>query len=100
MEKSHNALVRELHLNSEAYPSVQLKNMPDKDNPLRHVHHKCFLLKAFLNAHAGFDRDDLQNYLNLFAFSMNPPDNMLEKVEHLLTFVLNIKRTLRFRDAF
>ena len=100
MEKSHNALVRELHLNSEAYPSVQLKNMPDKDNPLRHVNHKCFLLKAFLNAHAGFDRDDLQNYLNLFAFSMNPPDNMLEKVEHLLTFVLNIERTLRFRDAF
>ena len=38
--------------------------MPDKDNPLRHVNQKCFLLKAFLNAHAGFDRDDLQNSLN------------------------------------
>lgn len=100
MEKSHNALIRNLQLVSEAYASAQLKNMPDNNNPLRHVNHRCFLLKAFLNAHTGFDRNDMQNYLNLFTFSMNPPDNVLEKVERLLTFAFNIDRTLRFCDAF
>ena len=28
-------------------------------------------LKKFLNSHSGFDREEVQNYLNLFAFIMN-----------------------------
>lgn len=44
----------------------------------------CFLLKSFLNSHSGFNRDDLQNYLNLFSFIVNAPYNKLEKVKILL----------------
>lgn len=35
------------------------------------INRNCFFLKKFLNSHSGFDREELQNYLNLFAFIMN-----------------------------
>ena len=54
--------------------------MHDKDNPLRDVNNLCYLLKKFLNSHSGFDRRDLQNYINLFSFMVNKLYNKLEKV--------------------
>ena len=47
-------------------------------NPVNRAHD---ILKKFLYTHRSFDRDDLQGYLNLFAFITNPPDDLLEKVE-------------------
>lgn len=44
----------------------------------------------FLNAHSGFSRDDLQNYLNLYSFVINPPSDHLEKVEKSLKWFLKI----------
>ena len=41
----------------------------------------------FLNAHSGFSRDDLQNYLNLYSFVINPPSDHLEKVEKIIKMV-------------
>jgi hypothetical protein len=39
------------------------------------------ILKKFLNTRSSFGRDDLQGYLNLFAFVTNLPVDLLEKVE-------------------
>ncbi|MDY5056571.1 MAG: hypothetical protein SPE84_04355 [Bullifex sp.] len=64
-------LADELLLQSETYNAKLLKGVPDKDNPLMPINRKCFFLKKFLNSHSGFDREELQNYLNLFAFIMN-----------------------------
>jgi len=54
----------------------------------------------FLNAHSGFNRDDLQGYLNLYAFVINPPSDYLEKVEKLIKMVFENPKSLRYRDQF
>ena len=97
-EKSHNVLVNALNLRSIAYDSRELKGLADKDNPLDKVNRKCALLKGFLNAHSGFNREDLQGYLNLFSIMVNPPENKYEKIEKILSLSLNKPILLRYRD--
>jgi len=58
-----------------------MKGLADSENPLDPVNRIHCLLKMFLNAHSRFSRDDLQNYLNLYAFVVNPPADHLEKVK-------------------
>lgn len=99
-EKSHKALVKELKLIDESYNSKQLKKLRDKDNPLDMINNQCDLLKKFLYSHSGFDRDDLQNYLNFFCFMNSKPRNKLKKVEILLDLALTKKITLKYRDFF
>lgn len=98
MESAHAKLVRELSLNSIAYVSRDLKKLPDKDNPMNPVNRVHAILKKFLNTHSGFDRNDLQDYLNLFAFVSNPPSNLLEKVELVVKMAFQNPKSLRFRD--
>ena len=99
-EKSHRALVKILKLEDISYNTKNLKGLTDKDNPLNPINRKCDLLKKFLYTHSGFDRDDLQNYLNLFCFMVNRPSNKLDKVDTLLYLALNTKVTLKYRDLF
>lgn len=57
------------------------------------------MLKKFLRAHSGFDRDDLQDYLNFFSFiASNPDQETLEKVKILLELVFYNPKILRYRD--
>ncbi len=65
--------------------------------PLNDLHDR---LKKFLNAHSGFNRDSLQDYLNLFAFVRNPPYEMLEKVEKVVKLAFQIPKFLCYRDQF
>ena len=58
------------------------------------------ILKNFLNAHSGFDRSDLQNWLNLFAFISNPPNNFLEKVDLIVSLAFQNPKLLRYRDFY
>lgn len=99
-EKSHRKLVNELNLIDESYNSLWLKTKEDKDNPLRPINHQCDLLRQFLNTHSGFDRTDLQDYLNLYCFMNSGCKNKLEKIEELLTLALNTNITLKYRDYF
>ena len=99
-ENAHRKLVRELKLNSDSYDSRELKRMSDKTNPLNRVNRVHFLLKNFLYAHTSFNRAKLQDYLNLFAFVMNPPTDNLEKVELLLDLAFQNPKTLRYRDFY
>ena len=99
-ERSHSILVSDLNLTEKKYNSRDLIRLDDKDNPLREVNHACALLKAFLRSHSGFERDELQGYLDLFAFLMNPPAEPLEKVKVLLVSSLYIPETLRYRDYY
>ena len=50
----------------------------------------------FLNAHSGFSRDDLQNYLNLYSFVINPPSDHLEKVEKIINLVFENPKSLKY----
>lgn len=97
MEKSHGVLVSELGLTSEAYDSKELRKLDDKDNPLDSVNQVCRLLQLFLKAHSGFLRENIQDYLNLFCFIANPPENKYEKLEKLLNLALQNPKSLKYR---
>ncbi|MBP3854030.1 MAG: hypothetical protein IK990_00265, partial [Ruminiclostridium sp.] len=56
------------------------------------------LTKRFLYAHSGFDRSQIQAYLNLYSFVLNPPSDRLEKVDIILNLVFQNPKLLRFRD--
>lgn len=98
--KAHGLLIENLNLVSEAYVSAEIKELPDKDNPLNRVNQVHARLKNFLYAHNSFNRDSIDGYLNLFTFAMNPPDDHLEKVELLLNRALRTHKILRYRTFF
>lgn len=98
--KAHRLLISELHLEDESYNADEIKNLPDKDNPLDRVNKVHARLKNFLHAHNSFNRDSMQGYLNLFSFAMNPPFDHLEKVDILLNRALLTRKTLRYRDFY
>lgn len=100
MEPSHSVLVDGLELDSRRYNAKLLKGVPDGLNPLEPVNRKCFLVKEFLGSHSGFDREDIQGYLDLFSVAMNPPTDKLEKVALVLDRAMRYPKTLRFRDFY
>ena len=71
-ENTHRKLAEELSLTSICYASKDMKGLADSENPLDPVNRIHCLLKMFLNAHSGFNREDLKNYLNLYSFVINP----------------------------
>ena len=99
-ETAHRKLIKELSLKSKSFSSKELKILSDKDNPLNPVNRVHAILKNFLNAHSGFYRSDLQNWLNLFAFISNPPNDFLEKVDLIVNLAFQIPKLLRFRDFY
>ncbi len=78
----------------------ETKGLEDFEPPLDPVNHIHYLTKRFLHSHSGFDRSQIQDYLNLYSFILNPPFDMLEKVEILLNLVFQKPKLLRFRDQF
>ena len=100
MEKAHRKLVEELELKEEVYNSKLISKLDDADNPLGDVNRLCYLLKRFLNSHSGFDRNDLDGWLNLFSVMMNPPANKMEKAVFMLNRAMGNPKTLRFRDFY
>lgn len=99
-ESVHRKLVEKLSLKSQAYASKDLKKLADSENPLNPVNRIHNLLKMFLNAHSGFNREELQGYLNLYAFVINPPADHLLKVEKIVKNVFENPKSLRYRDQF
>ena len=93
-------LVRELSLKSKCYSSKEMKGLADSENPLYPINRIHNLLKMFLNAHSGFNRDELQGYLNLYSFVINEPEEHLEKVEKIINLVFENPKSLRYRDQF
>ncbi|GHU71276.1 hypothetical protein FACS1894184_17860 [Clostridia bacterium] len=67
---------------------------------MNHVNRVHAILKKFLNAHSGFDRANLQGFLNLFAFVTNPPVDLLEKVELAVEMGFQNPKLLRYRDFY
>jgi len=99
-DPGHRMLVRKLGLKNEEHDSKKIKRLPDNENPLNTVNQMHNLLQKFLRAHSGFKRDDLNDYLNIFAFIVNPPEDQLEKIKKLLELEINTRETLKYRDVF
>ena len=98
--RGHRKLVHELSLDNIEYDSKLLKGIPDEDNPLNPVNQKHNMIQKFLKAHSGFNRDELDDYLNLFVFITNPPMDKLEKIDILLNLAFQSAVSLKYRDYF
>ncbi len=81
---SNNILIKELNLKEEFYKATTPNEAKDEDNPLRKVNHHCANIRDFLDSHPGFNRDELQDYLNLYSFKYNTKGTNLEKVDKIL----------------
>jgi transposase-like protein len=99
-EQAHAKLIKVLALQSTVYASEGLKGLPDLENPLEPVNRQHALMKHFLNAHAGFLRENLQGYLDLFSYVTNPPYDLAEKVDSLINLVFHNPKSLRYRDFY
>jgi hypothetical protein len=100
LESAHGILIQGLGLTDEKYNAKLLKGIPDSLNPLNPVNRVCFLLKAFLRSHSGFDRSDIQGYLDLFHVMMNEPQDKLEKAALVLDRAMRYPKTVRFREFY
>jgi transposase-like protein len=97
-EKRHNKLVEDLELQSFVYLVNYSRNVKKEDDPLYRINELCSFLKAFFQTHKGFDRKYLQDYLNLFSFIFNPPDNPFEKVEYLIEKAFKTPGIIKYRE--
>jgi len=100
LEAAHDVLVKGLGLTDERHNAKLLKSAPDNLNPLQPINRMCFLLKAFLRAHPGFDRAEIQGYLDVFHVMMNDPQDKLEKTALVLDRAMRCPNTVRFREFY
>jgi hypothetical protein len=100
MERTHHVLVDRLDLRSDSHNSRLLKGIPDSENPLRYVNRLCFLIELFLNSHSGFDRSNIQGYLDLFSVMMNPPENKMEEAAIVLDRAMRYPKQLSYREFY
>ena len=100
MEGAHDILVAKLGLDNVVHNSKLIKQLPDKENPLRDVNRLCYQLELFLNSHSGFDRDDLDGYPDLFHVMMNDPVDKMEKAAMVLDRAMRYPKTLTFREFY
>lgn len=99
-EHSHVKLIENLNLISNVYETKKTKLLKDVDNPMNRINHMCSALRRFLDSHPGFNRDELQDYLNLFIFVMSEPKDKLEKVKILLETALKQEKSIKFREYY
>lgn len=98
LEASHNILVRRLGLDSKSYNSNAAHMM--EANPLEPIDDICRKLKGFINAHSGYNRDYLSEYIDLFVFLRSEPYDPMLKVEFVLNRVMSNPKILAYRDLY
>lgn len=97
-EPSHNELIDRLCLKSIVYKSEELKGLRDDKNPLFPINNLHSLLKRFMRSHGSYNREDLQDWLNLFYFIVNGPKDKNDKVQLFIELAVKNRKLVRFRD--
>lgn len=99
-EKAHNILIEKLNLMSTAYDPADYKDLPDDKNPLNPINQVHRILKLFMDAHGGYKREYLQDWLNLFWFISNGTEDKYDKVLLFIELAIKKRKRLRFREYF
>lgn len=98
-ERSHGILIRNLNLTSEVYSTEDTKKLDDKENPLNPINNIHALSKRFMKAHGGYDRDNLQDWMNLIWFILSKPVNRYEKIDKFISLAINSPKRVKYRNA-
>ena len=98
-ERSHSILIEKLNLRSVIYDADEIKKLPNKDNPLDPINEIHSLAKRFMRAHGGYNRDNLQDFMNLISFILNDPKDRYEKIDLFINMALSSPIRVRYRDV-
>ena len=98
-ERSHSVLIEKLNLTSIVYDAEQIKKLPDDKNPLDPINEIHSLAKRFMRAHGGYNRDNLQDFMNLISFILNDPKDRYKKIDLFINMALNEPVMVRYRDV-
>lgn len=98
-EKSHGVLIKKLYLTDKVYKTATTKKLADKNNPLYPINHIHALSKKFMREHGGYNRDDLQDRMNLLWFIFTKPNNRYHKIAKFIEMSINSPNLLRYRDT-
>ncbi len=98
-ERSHSVLIDRLHLESIVYDADEIKKLEDTDNPLDPINEIHSLAKRFMRAHGGYNRDNLQDFMNLISFILNEPKDRYEKVDFFINMALSTPSLVRYRGV-
>ena len=100
-ENSHKILTEAFGLTEEVHTTRETQNLSDDDNPMEPINAVHRSLKRFMREHPAYDRDDLQDWLNLFWFIYtNRGIPMDDKVKKLLQMAILTHKVIRFREVF
>ena len=98
-ERSHGILIRNLELTEDYYKTVATKKLKGKDNPLYPINHIHALAKRFMKEHGGYNRDNLQDWMNLIWFIFSKPANRYVKVGKFIEMAINSSHLVRYRKV-
>ena len=99
-ENSHGMLVEAFGLSEEIHASGETRGLPDKSNPMEPINSVHRGLKKFMRQHPSYDRDGLQNWLNLFwLIFTNRGGSMDDAVKKFLQMAVLTRRVVRYRQV-
>ena len=99
-ERSHGVLIRKLNLTSIVYSAEETKGLKDEDNPLDPINDLHGLAKRFMREHGGYDRSNLQGWMNLIWFILSEPYNRYEKIRNFIEIAICTHKVVKYREVF
>ena len=98
-KRSHGVLIRNLNLSEEVYKTAYTLNLKDEDNPLNPINKIHALSKRFMKSHGGYNRDNLQSWMNLIWFILSKPQNRYEKIRKFFNIAVCTHKRVKYRDV-
>ena len=98
-DNSHSILVKKLSLTESVYPTRMTRNLPDKDNPLDPINDLHSLIRRYMRVHGGYNRNQLQDWMNLICFILSNPVNRYEKVQKFIKIAIVSPGRVKYRDV-
>ena len=98
-ERAHSILIEKLQLTHDVYDTKTTRGLKDADNPLDPINEIHALAKRFMREHGGFNRDNLQDWMNLISFILSDPQDRYEKVDLFINMALNSSNVVKYRDV-
>jgi len=98
-DNSHQVLIDQLNLTEEIHTTKETKGLSDDDNPMNKINRIHYFMKRFMREHGGYDRDNLQDWMNLIFFILSEPNNIYEKIDKFFELAINSPARVKFREA-
>ena len=98
-EKAHISLMGRCDLKRETHTSKETKGLDDDSNPMNMINTMHRHFKRFVSRHGSYDRDDIEDWCNLFSFIYNHDGKVAEMVKDFLAMAILTRKIMRYRDV-